>query len=238
MKKCSLFLIIFSFTFFVYADTPSSFSKAKRLLYKEIYKNHNETFYCGCKYTNNEDVYTKKLVDVKNCDYEVKSNKRRGYGVEAEHIVPAYWIANLTEKGRECWAKGTKLKGTNGRKYCKKNNPEFKQAYTDLMNLVPAVGEINGDRDMARFFIIDGEERKYGACDFEVKRVGDRTNWTAEPPQNVRGDIARIYFYMKNRYGLEFSDKTLNLMNQWNELDPISDWEKERIKRIQKIQNN
>ena len=36
----------------------------------------------------------------------------------------------------------------------------------DLHNLVPAIGEINGDRSNFTFEHIDGEERVYGACDF------------------------------------------------------------------------
>ena len=39
---------------------------------------------------------------------------------------------------------------------------------------------------------------------------------------------------MKDKYGLEFSDETLNLMNEWNKSDPIDGWEKERVKRIER----
>ena len=42
---------------------------------------------------------------------------------------------------------------------------------------------------------------------------------------------------MKNKYDLEFLDETLYLMKSWDKTDPIDKWEKERIKRINLIQN-
>ncbi len=128
------------------------------------------------------------------------------------------------------------MPGINGRKYCEQNNPEFKQAHNDLMNLVPAIGEVNGDRSNYGFTMIDREERKYGACDFEVYKNNGTGVKLVEPPQNVRGDIARVHFYMQDKYGLEFSDETFYLMKYWNEIDPISAWEQERIRRIEEIQ--
>jgi deoxyribonuclease-1 len=125
VKGKLFFLAIFlTFTSSIFAQSPSSFYKAKKLLYKEIYKNHNKTFYCGCSYTG-------KVVNLESCHYKVRKDTKRAKRVEVEHIVPAYWIAHLTEKGRACWNKGKKLKGISGRKYCEKNNPEFKQAYND-----------------------------------------------------------------------------------------------------------
>lgn len=231
MKGKLFFLAIFlTFTSSIFAQSPSSFYKAKKLLYKEIYKDHNKTFYCGCSYTG-------KVVNLESCHYKVRKDTKRAKRVEVEHIVPAYWIAHLTEKGRACWNKGKKLKGIGGRKYCEKNNPEFKQAHNDLMNLVPSIGEINGDRSNYKFSMIGSEERQYGACDFEIYKNKKTNISVVEPSKNSRGDIARIYFYMKNKYDLEFLDETLYLMKSWDKTDPIDKWEKERIKRINLIQN-
>jgi endonuclease I len=98
-----------------------------------------------------------------------------------------YWIAHLTEKGRACWNKGKKLKGIGGRKYCEKNNPEFKQAHNDLMNLVPSIGEINGDRSNYKFSMIGSEERQYGACDFEIYKNKKTNISVVEPSKNSHG---------------------------------------------------
>ena len=50
-------------------NSPDSFSTAKRILYEEIYKGHNITFYCGCDY----DPKTKKP-DWKSCGYKPRKN--------------------------------------------------------------------------------------------------------------------------------------------------------------------
>ncbi len=104
----------------------------------------------------------------------------------------------------------------------------------DLYNLVPAVGEINGNRSNYSFSIISGEKREYGSCDFEIE------NRKAEPRENIRGDIARIYFYMHWAYpgrGI-ISKKNNKLFLVWDKADPVDEWECERAGRIERIQGN
>lgn len=96
------------------------------------------------------------------------------------------------------------------------------------MNLVPAIGEINGNRSNYSFTALEGEPRVYGTCDFEV----DFKARKAEPAPEVRGDIARIYFYMQDTYDLQISDKQIQLFTAWDKEDPIDDWEREKLKRI------
>lgn len=60
----------------------------------------------------------------------------------------------------------------------------------DLHNLVPAVGELNGDRSNYRMAVISGEDRTYGACDFEI----DSSRKVVEPMAETRGDIARTIY--------------------------------------------
>ena len=103
-----------------------------------------------------------------------------------------------------------------------------------MYNLVPAVGEINGLRSNYSFAIIPGEKRDFGTCDMEIE------NRKAEPPSEVRGNIARIYFYMDAAYpghGV-ISRKNRKLFKAWDEQDPIDPWECERNKRIEKLQGN
>jgi len=104
----------------------------------------------------------------------------------------------------------------------------------DLHNLVPAIGEVNGDRSNFRFAMIEGEPRVYGQCDFEV----DFKERKAEPRDAIRGDIARTYFYMADRYKLTISKQQRQLFNAWHRTDPVDVWETERNKRIGDIQGN
>ena len=64
----------------------------------------------------------------------------------------------------------------------------------DLYNLQPTIGEINQQRQNFKMSIIPGEKRNFGKCDFEVQ------NKFVEPSPNIRGDIARTYFYMADTY--------------------------------------
>ena len=74
----------------------------------------------------------------------------------------------------------------------------------------------------------------YGNCEFEV----DFKNKRAYPKQDIRGDIARIYFYMSDKYNVNLSNQERKLMEAWNKQDPIDEWEKIKNKRVAKIQGN
>ncbi|WP_086480419.1 endonuclease [Oceanospirillum sanctuarii] len=199
------------------AIAAPNFSAAKKDAVK-VYQGQETSFYCGCEYRREG----KKLVpDWESCGYSPRKNANRGSRIEWEHVVPAWHFGHQLQ----CWQNG-------GRKNCTRNDPKFAAMEADLMNLVPAVGELNGDRSNYKFGMIPGEPRAYGRCDFEVDFKGK----TAEPPENVRGDIARIYFYMRDTYGLQISRQQRQLLEAWNRQDPESDWERERKRRIEKLQ--
>lgn len=80
--------------------------------------------------------------------------------------------------------------------------------------------------------MITNEPRAYGQCDFEVDFKDRRT----EPPANRQGDIARIYFYMRDQYGLRLSRQQTQLFEAWARIDPVDEWEKERDLKIETIQ--
>jgi len=200
------------------AAPPSSFGKAKKLAAK-IYQDQQVTFYCGCDY---QRVKKKLRTDLASCGYNPRKNAKRAGRVEWEHVVPAWQLGHQLQ----CWQQG-------GRKACRKN-AEFRRMEADLHNLVPSVGEVNGDRSNFNFAVLAGERRRYGRCDFEVDFKARR----AEPPPAVRGDIARIYFYMQEQYGFRLSKQQRRLLESWHRADPVDRWERLRDKRIQRIQGN
>jgi len=75
-----------------------------------------------------------------------------------------------------------------------------------------------------------------------------------EPPNGVKGDVARILLYMSTRYeagdkvDLELNDKVnngtapyhgkLSVLLQWHKQDPVDEYEKRRNERIYEIQGN
>lgn len=208
-----------------FAEAPSSFSAAKKVLDTQVYKGHQVTFYCGCSYgeapTPGKPGRTRLTPDASSCGLKPRKNANRAGRIEWEHIVPAWEFGHQLQ----CWQEG-------GRRACKKN-PQFRQMEADMRNLVPAVGELNGDRSNFRYGMIPGEPRAYGSCDFEV----DFKARVAEPAPSIRGDVARTYFYMAQKYGLKISSKQRKLFEAWDREDPVDGWESERLRRIQSIVN-
>jgi deoxyribonuclease I len=205
-----------------------SFSKSKKHL-KNIYlqSNKNYTIYCGCSFDSN------KQIDHASCNYfPSKDINKRSQRLEFEHIVPAHALG----KNLQCWKKPI-CKNRDGRKYkgrkcCSKISYEFKKMQSDMHNLFPSIGELNGDRSNFVFGEIDGEEREYGECDFEVvQRI-------AEPKKSIRGDIARSYFYMSHQYKMEIPDDYEVMLREWHLFDPPDEWERDRNTLIEDVQGN
>lgn len=207
-------ILILTIPFPLLADVPNTFNTAKKVISK-IYRDNQTTFYCGCTY---KKINGKLRTDLSSCGYSARKNIKRASRVEWEHVVPAWWLGHQ----RQCWQNG-------GRKNCRKSDPVFRKAEADLYNLVPAIGEVNGDRSNYRFGMLQGETRRYGVCDFEV----DFKQRVAEPAPVIRGDIARIYFYMSKKYQVRLSKQQRRLFEIWDKGDPVDDWERERIRRIE-----
>ncbi len=209
-------------------NTAGSFGTAKNWLYDKVFHDHRSTFYCSCAYDEN------RRVDWQSCGYKVREDKVRAARVEAEHVVPAYWIGYTRPRWRKQVCSANNGERFKGRNCCEEIDPVFRTAHNDLHNLWPAVGEINGDRSNYRFGMVQTDARDYGHCDFKV----DSNLHRAEPPPQVRGDIARISFYMEKAYAVPLSRQQRQLFEAWNRQDPPDAWEKERNRRIKAIQGN
>jgi deoxyribonuclease-1 len=166
--------------------TASTFIAAKKALY-DLYADHRQTFYCNCQYD------TRRHVDLASCGLSSLADTPRARRIEAEHIFPAALFGNF----RPCWRSPKDFpqcvkssgKTVSGRECCQRVDPLFDAAHNDLVNLVPAVGEVNGKRSDYSWGMVPGEKRQFGTCNIEVD--GDIRR--AEPPENVMGDIARIW---------------------------------------------
>lgn len=191
-----------------------NFNSAKRNLTK-MYAENRVTFYCGCNY----DQYNK--IDLNSCGYKVRKNAARAQRLEWEHIVPAaYFGNNLT-----CWKVG-------GRKGCSEHSNLFANFEGDMHNLVPEVGELNGDRS-AKIHAVSGlSSSAYGRCDFRINGP------VAEPHDKIKGDVARIWLYMSHKYGMYLSDEMRATFEKWSKDDPADDKERWRNRRIKEIQGD
>lgn len=209
---------------FLARSHSGSYTTAKKRLYRSV--QDAKTLYCGCK-----TKLAERTFDKTSCGYIPRNNNRRAKRLEAEHVLPAYWIAKF-HKGKSCWVPNEDC--GEARNCCLKNDKRFKKAHNDLVNLVPSIGELNADRSNLSYKLINGEVRRYGSCDFEV----DRDNRITEPKNNIRGDIARVYFYMRDTYNLEFPTDLTERLTAWDEADPVSKEEKRRNKQIQAAQGS
>ncbi|QLF94655.1 endonuclease [Pseudomonas sp. ABC1] len=184
---------------------PASFSEAKKIA-RPLYALQATEFYCGCKYKGNQ-------VDLKSCGYTPRKNARTASRIEWEHIVTAWQIGHQ----RQCWKNG-------GRKNCTANDATFRKAEADLHNLVPSIGEVNGDRSNYQFGWLAQKPHQYGQCqmvvDFKARKV--------MPRQAIRGMIARTHFYMADRYRLRLSAQERKLFTAWHKSYPPQQWERQR----------
>lgn len=211
-------LWLFATFFLTFSDTtfaapPTSFSAAKRVAI-QIYDQHPVSFYCGCDIQKEG----KKLIpDLESCGYDIRKQKVRASRIEWEHVVPAWAFGHQLQ----CWQEG-------GRRNCSRSSELFRQMEADLHNLVPAIGEVNGDRSNYRFGFLNDHPDMYGKCDFKV----DFKSRVAQPPIAQRGAIARIYLYMADQYPFELSDYQVKLFEAWDKIYPPSEWETERNRII------
>ena len=122
----------------------ASFTASKRLL-KTVYEEHQRTFYCDCSYS-----YENKgnMIDRDSCGYLPRNPKtkkgkenQRARRIEWEHVMPA------ENFGRHlpCWKEG-------GRQHCREVSATFREMEADMMNLVPAVGELNALAELKKDF--------------------------------------------------------------------------------------
>lgn len=206
-----------------------SFTKAKRILMREIYRGHQKTFYCGSQYTQGKYV-------IHNSGYVPKRRSKRARRLEWEHIVHldsfGYKFSEWRDGHPQCLdSRGSPFKGLN---CAEKMNIKFRFIQCDLYNLVPVIGEISGLRSNYHYAMVSGEKADFGNCDIEIAR-GE-----IEPPSEVRGDIARIHFYMNWAYPAYdlLNEQDRKLFKTWDQEDPVDEWECKRAKRIEEIQKN
>ncbi|MCH8500086.1 MAG: endonuclease [Marinobacter sp.] len=204
------------------AAQPATFPAAKNALRDLVYHDRQEadkgTFYCGCQWEWAGRHGGR--VDLESCGYQVRAQENRAIRIEWEHVVPAWVLGHQ----RQCWQNG-------GRQNCIETDPVFRVMEADMHNLVPSIGEINADRSNYRFGMLFNTRLQHGACDFRV----DFSQRVAEPRDEVKGQVARIYFYMADRYLLRLGASQVKLFMLWDRQFPVTEWERERNRRIEEV---
>lgn len=198
---------------------PDDFSQAKRLLRQHVYFDQNRgpegTFYCGCKW---EWVgKSGGRVDLASCGYESSKMRDRAARTEIEHVMPV----SLASHHFACWRNG-------GRENCQKTDPAFNRMEADMHNLTVAIGSVNGMRSALGYGMVTGKTEPLGAC---TTKIGTEVR-SVEPRDEVKGQAARVTFYMADRYNIRLAESQQKILIAWDKMYPVSEWERERDRRI------
>lgn len=164
---------------------------------------------------------------------------------------------------RTTWPKSVFISGNNGgwnREHCWPNSlgiDSVEPSYSDLFNLRVCGEPANSDRANLYY-----DESTPGASGYQIPSgpttaqcSQDFDSW--EPPDEVKGDLARSMFYMDVRYEGDASEPNLTLTDDvatistsnanmgrlstllvWNFLDPVSAAERTRAERAYGYQRN
>ncbi|WP_297810782.1 endonuclease [uncultured Methylophaga sp.] len=214
--------------FTVVAEPTDSFSKAKKLMMNKVYFDHRETLYCGGKFDVKKNI-------TPPTGFHTDKYRKRTNRVEWEHVVPAENFGRTFSEWRDGHSDCVDSKGKTfkGRNCASKVNKEYRFMQSDLYNLYPAIGAVNAMRSNYNFNMLTEAEIDFGSCSMKVE------NRKVEPPTESRGQIARTYLYMEQRYSrYKMSTSQKQLMQSWNKMYPVSSWECIRAERISKIQGN
>ncbi|HIP76509.1 MAG TPA: endonuclease I [Psychromonas hadalis] len=207
-----------------------SFSKAKKLLEKQVYTEnaYRVTIYCGASFN------TKKKITAKN-GFSTHKYRNRAKKIEWEHVVPAENFGRNFVAWRDGDAKCVNSKGKHykGRRCANKVDEEYKLMQADMYNLYPAIGSVNAARSNYNFVASVSSATDFGQCAMKIEKR------KAEPPVKARGQIARSYLYMDKTYSqYKMSKQQRQLMKAWNKQYPPTQWECERGERIRHLQQS
>ena len=126
---------------------------------------------------------------------------------------------------------------------------------SDLVHVVPTDGYVNNRRDNYPFGEVNVAtyQSNNGYCKLGSCKTEGYSGRVFEPNDEIKGDIARIFFYMITRYegsceswghnvfttdypGL--TSWTLNMMMRWSKLDPVDERETNRNNAVFEEQGN
>jgi deoxyribonuclease-1 len=230
MKKL---YVLFSSLFVIYSaqaqnQSNDSFSRAKKILEKQVYFDKKITLYCNAEFDSQKYATPPKGF---NTTKYIKRSKK----IEWEHVVPAENFGRTFTEWRNGSSVCVSSKGKTfkGRRCAEKTNYEYRHMQADMFNLYPAIGAVNALRSNYNFTILPSKKSSFGSCEMKI------SNKKAEPPVSARGRIARTYLYMDQTYSrYHMSRQQQQLMTAWDKMYPVDKWECQRAERISKLQGN
>lgn len=205
-----------------------SYEMARKALLFEVYKDYKKTLYCDIDFSN-----PKSLKYPEHFDFSKLS--ARNNRIEIEHIVPADTFGSLffqwTQGDELCYAEDTGP--FRGRKCTELTSRLFRIMLSDMYNLYPSLGSLNGIRENKEFRVLGKKAvSEFYPCTFKTDTDSIEVN-----PQ-VMGIVARAYLYFEYQYRPIFNLTDEQRFRYWQlSLEhPVTKWECIRSYRIEKIQ--
>ncbi len=141
----------------------------------------------------------------------------RRYNIE--HVFPMSWAGKALRCG--------------DRDRCRATSERFNRIESDMHNMYPARKDLNRRRGSLAYAVLKGERWVEAKCDLEI----DTRRRRVEPRPAVRGNIARAMLYMADQYPeLRLYRKQRELLERWNRDDPVDRAERERNRKIARLQ--
>lgn len=132
------------------------------------------------------------------------------------HVYPSSWISEHL--------------GCRSERTCLRTNEQYSTIISDMHNMVPV--------EAYHYFKIKGSI--FGNLDdtIEASECGVKKRLhIIDPPDAIKGDVARIHFYMHQHHKLPLNSN-FAFLKEWHKADPPDAKEKARNKRIQAAQGN
>ena len=126
---------------------------------------------------------------------------------------------------------------------------------SDIVHVLPTDGYVNNRRSNFPFGEVNNAtyQSANGYCKLGSCKTTGYSGTVFEPNDEIKGDIARIYFYMITRYESScggwgndvftntypgLTTWTLNMMMRWSKDDPVDEREKQRNNAVYEVQGN
>lgn len=220
-------LLLWAFTLFARGlEAPDNRSQAKNVL-SMIDLDYKVTAINGCAYDYDKtSCMDKTIVDGSSCGLGDTNVTMKWMQVVPDTF---YGRNRACMNEKKCVNVFTKeLFGSP--MCCRRIDAQYKKMEADLFNLIPVISTL-AEAQKGRIF---------GAVKTPLEMIG-RTkigSEAIEPPDEVKGNVARVYLYMEGRYGLQLSKEQKSLYEAWSSLDPVDAKECKVGKLILKIQGS
>ena len=113
----------------------------------------------------------------------------------------------------------------------------YKMQESDLFHLYPTDTIANSFRGHLEFEEVYNTE-KIPSCALSKRGMDSQNHFGFEPPDKVKGDLARSLFYFSVRYKMPIPDNEEEILRKWNLDDPVDSEEKLKNNLIMEAQGN